>query len=219
MRKIITVILVLLALQACSPKQYLMRNEFAPETSRTYQNVTEAQFYDAAEKLLRLSGGSDALKGAADLTINRTSHSLYSQRRVTVHLGSQIAIGIVTSLLFGVVPGGQNALLNANVYTETTEAGLIANLALSTDHDDAFGHNVSTAAGYDLFWSRMDYLLGKSKEWRTCDDEMARIDDRKTSGYTDVLCYNAVDDFPEELRDTPRAISYYQRKNAGKIER
>ena len=48
----------------------------------------------------------------------------------------------------------------------------------------------------------MDYLLGKSDKWMTCEDMDVLIKEKKTYGITEVLCQPLTMDnkLPEELR-------------------
>lgn len=56
------------------------------------------------------------------------------------------------------------------------------------------GTPVNSTAIYDLFWGRMDYLLGRRDEWMTCDEAKARREAGLTYGLLESLCSVTTDD-------------------------
>lgn len=60
------------------------------------------------------------------------------------------------------------------------------------------GMPLNSTAIYDLFWGRMDYLLGRRDEWMTCDEAEARRKAGITYGQLEALCSVTTDDLPPE---------------------
>jgi hypothetical protein len=50
------------------------------------------------------------------------------------------------------------------------------------------GVSMQGDAIYDLFWARVEYILGLREEWRTCRAQDARIDAGEVWGSTEPLC-------------------------------
>ena len=63
--------------------------------------------------------------------------------------------------------------------------------------------NVPGTAIYDVFWARMDYLLGKTDKWMTCKESDARVYEKTVWGENAALCngFNVNDAAPDGLSD------------------
>ncbi|AEC22239.1 hypothetical protein PT7_P003 (plasmid) [Pusillimonas sp. T7-7] len=61
--------------------------------------------------------------------------------------------------------------------------------------------NVPGTAIYDVFWARMDYLLGKNDKWMTCEEANSRVKAAITWGPNEALCnsFNMKDAAPDEM--------------------
>ena len=60
------------------------------------------------------------------------------------------------------------------------------------------GVPLNSTAIYDLFWGRMDYLLGRRDRWMTCDEAKARRKAGTTYGLLEALCSVTTDDLAPE---------------------
>ncbi|MEC9292100.1 MAG: hypothetical protein VX730_06850 [Pseudomonadota bacterium] len=60
-----------------------------------------------------------------------------------------------------------------------------------------------SSALYDLFWKRMDYILGQRSDWTTCESHKQEVkSNNKLSGKFNQLCGPLAKDLlPEELRE------------------
>ena len=60
------------------------------------------------------------------------------------------------------------------------------------------GSPVMGTAIYDVFWSRMDYLLGLRQDWMTCQMADERVKSGATWGTNEALCnsFNVKDAVP-----------------------
>ena len=63
----------------------------------------------------------------------------------------------------------------------------------------SIGGSVNGTAIYDLFWTRMDYILGRDQVWMTCSEADKKLYDHLVWGDNSALCnvFNIKDDVPE----------------------
>lgn len=190
------IIFALLLLTGCAAKQPTMnRDEFISTTQRSYEGVTEREFYQAAERLFKLSDGDDttfAYPGA---------HSMIAQRDWLLYLVLAASSGTHT---WQIETKPNDNGLDASAYV-SMQAGMVngmvgPNGSAFTTTTPSMQNIVNTPAVYGLFWSRMDYLLGKSEIWPTCDDWKAKLKRGETYGLIEPLCLaaNTDDLLPEE---------------------
>ena len=182
MRAAIAAVLLFI-LGGCSTQpQQLTREEFLKVARRDYPGITPEQLYAAAEKLFRLSDGDD-------YSFTYTQATMTAQRRWSFYF--VLAAGFGTDLW--------------KLSATDKEGGAEASVDVSSTASQALG--VTTVGGYggtalyDLFWSRMDYLLGVSNHWMTCDESAQRIKTGAVWGSNAPLCdsLTVADNPPEEL--------------------
>lgn len=172
-----------LLITGCASAPTMDRNEFLTSTSRTYDGVTEEQFFAAAKRLFELSDPSDvkfAYPGP---------HAMIVQHNWSIFLILAFTKGQdVWRISTEPTANG----LNARVYVSQTRGGGYGGL---TGGGGAYGSAVSapanavaTPAVYELFWLRMDYLLGKKTRWANCIQWQANVDLGKTYGDIGALC-------------------------------
>lgn len=162
-----TVLCVALLLTGCASSPTMDRAEFLSATSRTYDGVTEEQFFVAAKKLFMLADPSD----------------------VTVsYPGPHVMVINCTFSLWGW--GNQKWRLS----TSPVSDGITA-LVYVDENDSNYGkgffgarYGYDAPAVYGLFWARMSYLLNRSTTWSTCDEWDKLIDSGQTYGDLDPLC-------------------------------
>lgn len=178
------VLAALAVLVGCATTRPAMdRDEFIATTQHTYDGVTEKQFYQAAEKLFRLSDASDTKYAYPN------EHTMFVQHWWTVYMVLAFAQGthnwrITSEPTDNGVKGSVYVSMNSTgVYGTPTGGGGASTTTLPQN-----SNIVDTPALYQLFWARMDYLLGKSDKWPTCDDWSAREDQGKTYGILEPLC-------------------------------
>lgn len=184
------------ALVGCAVKQPQMsREEFLRLTQRTYEGKTPEDVYSAAEKLFRLADGDD-------FRFFHTEDSLVATRSWLVYIVIGGAAGTDTwTVRARPVEGGTKVAVALNtsmgsVLPMPTTGGDMAAGSLP-----AMAGNVTGSAIYDIFWARMDYLLGKSDKWMTCEESNARARAGIVWGSNEALCnsFNVKDQPPDEL--------------------
>ena len=151
----------------------LTGDELYELTHRTYEGVSTHQVLDAVHRLLRLADGDD-------FTVYRSpsSNTLKASRNWMKYKGIYIEEGN-DYWSVDVIENNGVVSVAAKVETEKWGMGLIGTYTSSP---------IETTALYDVFWARLDYLLGKRDEWMDCDEANARVDQGVTSGTNAALC-------------------------------
>ncbi|WP_427183621.1 hypothetical protein ACL598_17530 [Bordetella bronchialis] len=192
------IVMLLGALAGCATQKQLTREEYLQTTQRTFQGKSAEDVYHAAEKLFRLADGDD-------FTFAYTDTSMTASRRWSIYLVLTAAFGTDTWLIQTKdVPGGVKVSVQVS-----TVAGSVVPMGTTGGDFTATGtpsltNLVPGTAIYDVFWARMDYLLGLSQRWMTCEEAEARRKSGVVWGVNDALCnsFNMKDDVPEELAGT-----------------
>ncbi|WP_146218714.1 hypothetical protein [Halomonas sp. LBP4] len=175
----------------------MSRDEFINTTQRSYEGVTEREFYQAAERLFTLSDGDDTTFAYPG------EHSMVAQRNWMIYLVLSFTQGTHTwQIATEPTDTGLDATVYASIQSGAVHGMIGGRGGASTSTIPTMQNIVNTPAVYELFWSRMDYLLGKSESWPTCDDWKAKLRQGETYGLIEPLCLaaNTDDLLPEELR-------------------
>lgn len=194
MKKVITVICVLLILSGCAagPRQ-MTREEWLSTTTRVYPAVNREQALAAAEKLFRLADGDD-------FKFSYNQEDLLAERRWIVFAVIAMADGTdYWTIKAQPIPDGTKMTAQVNVMSQGTGPTKVPGAGWIATPGSAQGRVVDGTALYDVFWSRMDYLLGKRKDWMTCAESNKRVDAEMVFGNNGPLCnsFNMTDTHPE----------------------
>lgn len=196
MRKILLCSVVAAVLSGCAAQHLPMtREEYLATTTRFYPGKTKEDIFKAAEKLFTLSDGKD-------YSFTHTEASLEAARKWSIYL-------VLTASF------GQD---NWRVTAKDTEQGVKASVQASTQfqalqpmmvangmNSDAYvttgplaGSPVKGNALYNLFWARMNYLLGERSDWMTCEQSDRNVKEGKEWGSNEALCnsFNVDDNDP-----------------------
>lgn len=162
MRKLILIIAVMVMAGCVSRPLKVSQVEYDAMTKRTYNGVTKKQAFQAAENFFILLDGNDF-----DITYPR---------------GLMVA---VRPWLLGFSSGLSEWTIDANEVGTSTDVAVSVRTTFNTV---PLKKNKVT---YDVFWARMDYLLGKKKDWLTCDDVSNMFDKKETWGDDFAVCNGA----------------------------
>jgi hypothetical protein len=160
------IIAVGLTLASCAqPHQIRDRTDYLAEGTRNFPGETRERVIKAAETVLRLSDPKDfefryTLNGFTGLRRYFVYAVLASQsgREKWDFLAEQTPAGIQASVSIseaGVTSGG---------YSSTPYEGAMASVPL-----------------YRLFWSRVEYVLGRRNSWTTCGEAQEELETTKTN--------------------------------------
>lgn len=193
LRKLI-VLLLLAMMTGCSatPHKQLSREEWLDVYSQDYAGVTKEQVINAAENLFRLADGND-------FSIIHTEDGVYATRNWLVYMVLAAASGTdYWKLTVAPTDNGVRATVRVNTQSQSIVPMPTTSDAMTAGTTPMSGRPVEGTAVYDLFWNRMDYLLGKSPTWMTCKMAKEKIEKGEVWGTIEPLCnaFNVKDDQP-----------------------
>lgn len=160
----------------------MSREEYLATTQRVYEGKTPDETLNAAEQLFRLADGDD-------FTFHHNDDALLAHRNWSIYIVLAATFGSDQWLIKAQeVDGGtkvsaQVGTSSGNIIPAPTTGGDMA--AFGTPGG---GSPVRGTAIYDLFWARMDYLLGKTDHWMTCAEADQRVKDGIVWGKNEALC-------------------------------
>lgn len=171
---------LLLLLGGCGlPKPVATLDQFHQAQTRTYPGVAKTQVHTATEQLFTLAD-------ADDVRLTYEDQKLVARR--------------LSLILFTVYE--ETWIIN----TQETPGSTTVTVSLDPTIDGTTLPPTGVG-GYELFFARLDYLLGQSETWMTCYDyELARRENPTWGSMgEEYLCLNADDNLPAELRPTQPA--------------
>lgn len=177
----------------CASRPTLTRAEWLTTTTRTYEGKTAEEVIAAAEKLLILADGDD-VQFAHDANGFVATRQWFSYIVIAAAAGTD-------NWRFDAEEAG-------DVVKATVQVGLqsqaITPMATSSGDWAAstgivMGAPVQGTALYDVFWARLDFLLGKREAWMFCGEADDRVSRGVVWGSNEALCnsFNLEDDAPE----------------------
>lgn len=167
---------------ASTPRPDLTREEFLTITSREYAGVSKDQVIGAAERLFRLADGDD-------FEIVHAHEGIHATRKWSAYLVIAAVIGTdYWNFLVSETASGVKARVQLNTQSQgvTPMATTASDWTATTMPMD--GVPITGTAIYDVFWARMDYLLGKRPDWMTCEIADTRVKTGATWGSNEALC-------------------------------
>jgi hypothetical protein len=186
--------LYFLTLTACVSTPTLSRDEWLSMTNRTYEGVTKEQAISAAERLMRLADGDDFM-------IAHSDDGFLATRIWSVYLVLAASVGTDSWMVRAVENRGSGTRVSVSVGTQVgSVSGVVTGpntvAPLTTP---SVGSPVNGTAVCDVFWARMDYLLGRRQFWMDCLEANERVGTRVVWGDNSALCngFNIKDDVPE----------------------
>ena len=176
----------------CAAPRQLTRQEWIGTTTKIYQGVSQDQILLAAEELFRLADGKD-------FQFVHSEDELYATRNWLIYLVFAAGSGtdywkVSTSEKGDYV----KVAIQVNTQMQTTTATATTGGYWTTTTTPMAGFPVQGTAIYDVFWARMDYLLGKRRDWMDCGQADRRVAQDITWGSNEALCnsFNVIDARP-----------------------
>lgn len=173
--RMITLFLVISigGLSSCFPNQGPSTYEPASVKAHTrdYPGITAEQALAASEKIFQLADGRDMniTRGSSVLAVKRSLDSLVYK----------------------------SSWERWKVETQEKDGSTYVTVSAEFDKEGSKVYPRGIGA-YHLFFARLDYMLGASKNWMTCNQYEARLLRDPTWGHDDrFLCANAKDKVPE----------------------
>jgi hypothetical protein len=167
LRVVLLLLTAMVALSGCAaPRQITDRSDFLAEAIRNYPSETRERVIAAAQTVLKLSDPDD-------FEFRNTLTGFTGLRRYFIYAVLASATGRE----------------KWDFTTEVQQPGVIqASVAVSEAGTSTGGYSTTPYEGqmasiplYRLFWSRVDYVLGRSNTWTTCDQAAEALDATKTN--------------------------------------
>ncbi|WP_300435571.1 hypothetical protein [Zoogloea sp.] len=177
---------------ATQNRQQLTKDEWKTVTRHTFPGVTKDQATIAAERVLQLADGDD-------FAIVRDQDGLTAARNWSIYF----VLGFVMGTDYWNVRVKQDDL-GAHVSFAVGSQAQPSQIRAPARHPlderpTVMGTMPEGTAIYDLFWSRMAYLLGQRDTWMSCAESDERVKAGKAWGMNEALCnsFNVKDETPE----------------------
>ena len=175
-------LMVIVGLSGCATKPKATKEQMSTAMTRNYKGVSSDQVLQASEKLLKLADEKRFKFAREDnqLTATRSGEvftGIYSGGKASV-----TAVWLVKTQ-----EKDQSTVVNieGGWRRQSMSAGITSNLK-----------RPEGTAVYNLFFNRLDNLLGKSNEWMTCEGMKKAIKQGEESGDIRMLCAYSDDKMP-----------------------
>lgn len=196
MRRILGVcfLAVIFAMEAgCATKKPMTQEEITAERerqlnmmSRTYDNVTPEEVLVAADRVFRLADD--------DYNISHAPGGLQAQRNWMIYLILSVATGTDNwTVTVESLPDNKVKVIAMHSPTANSIFAGPAGGGVTSVTIPGMQNLTTRPAIYELFFSRLNYFLGKTKTWVTCK-EASKI---FTDGNLDPFCTVANDRTPD----------------------
>lgn len=163
--RIVSVVLFILVTGCTMPKPDISLEEFEAASTRNYTHVTKKEVVTAIEKIFNLADYKD-------FQISYTANGIKGIRWETIF--------------------PNNYYYHWDITCKETDNGVLVTTDVSTEIYPYTPRPSATKAVLNLFYERLDYLLGKNKHWPSCTEYTSR-EQRKQ---VEALCSNADDKMP-----------------------
>lgn len=164
-----------------TPRPPMSEAELEQVLTRDYPGRTAQDVLAAATRLWRLADGDD-------FRITPGDNSLVAERDWVFYSQMVRIVGDDSwTLTVSETGGGAKARLLLLTYRRSTTVSSFG-MTPTTQTTPRIGGPVKGTAIYDLFWARMDHLLGVRPDWMTCAEAEARASAGTTWGNKDALC-------------------------------
>lgn len=151
--------------ECAAPPRMEDRQDFLAEATRTYEGETQERVIGAALNVLRQSD-------PRNFQFENSFNGFTGYRKYFIYAVIAASQG-TDKWIFDtqVSGGGVRALVTASDSGE----------AVSSNTRTRYSERLASVPLYRLFWSRVDYVLGRRPDWITCDEAQAALDAAKMS--------------------------------------
>lgn len=187
--------LVISIFVGCAQQRKLSRDEWISATQRSYSNISAETLISKAQEVLVLADGDD-------FNFSHSNRGFSASRNWTTYFVIGAAMG-TDFWTFEVEPQGKDILL-AKISVSTVAGNLVAAGGGSTLTTPGHGSPAQGNVVYNIFWNRLDYLLGKTDQWMDCKLVSKKIFNKEFFGNDEALCnsFNLTNEYPLNLSDS-----------------
>ena len=194
-----TVVLAFLtiALCSCAPKKPMTPEEIAAERTRQMNMITRVYLDKKPEEVLVAAARVFALADD-DYNVSHFPNGISAQRNWLIYMVISAAMGTDTWQV-NVMPEGEGTkiIVQHSGQGSSVFAGPVATSGGGTSTTamtvPTMANMTTTPAIYQLFYARLEHLLGKRQDWPTCKDASKLF----TEGHLDPFCTVANDRTPD----------------------
>ena len=177
-------------LTGCATLPELTREEYLALVNRTYEGTSIEEGLAAAERLFRLAD-------PGDVEFQHFENGFRVYRPWLLYMVLAAAAGTdVWDVRAAPVEGGTRLTVHLS-RASSSIVPVPATSSATAITSPGPGLPFNSTAIYDLFWGRMDYLLGRRDAWMTCEEAKAREKEGITYGLLEPLCSLTDDLTPE----------------------
>lgn len=199
MQKVVlfTIAIAFILCAGCAPQKPMTPEEIAAERTRQMAMITRSYPDKKPEEVLLASARIFSLADD-DYTVSHSPTAIQAQRNWMIYLVISAAMGTDTWIV-EVTPDGDGTKVMAR---HSGQASSVTAMAVPTSNggmsttavtSPAMQNMTTRPAIYQLFFARLDNLLGKRSDWVTCKDANAQF----TDGFLDPFCTVANDRTPD----------------------
>lgn len=175
------VAVLIAATQGCATPRAMSKSEWDSSLTRQFSDVTTDQVIAAARTVFELTD-------PADFQIVPTEHGIQATREWSWFLLIAATRGWDTWQLSTKQAGtGVEARVHLSVVTSDTNTFIAGTAAVPVTSSSQTAAFAGTAI-YDVFWARVEYLLGKRADWMTCAESNSRVESGVVWGQNEPLC-------------------------------
>jgi hypothetical protein len=165
--RVLGIVTLCVALGGCAtaPHQVRDRDDYLAEATRVFPGESRERVLKAAETVLKISD-------PADFEFRYTLTGFTGLRRYFIYA----------------VLASANGREKWEFLTEPDPGGLRASVSISEEGTASGGYSANRYEGamasvplYRLFWSRVEYMLGKRPDWTSCDQAAADLASSNTN--------------------------------------
>lgn len=191
-RLVIFIAALLLTGCAIAPKA-LSRDEWLANTNRVFEGVTSEQALKAVDRLLRLADGDD-------FEIQHHDSGLTAKRLWIAYAVIVAVRGVdLWSVKAQPTASGVRVSIAVRTHSGAVHVQPYGSGNYGVGSTGPTGGQTNGTALYDVFWARMEYLLGKRSQWMTCVEADDRVRNKIVWGSNEALCnsFNMQDEHPK----------------------
>ena len=175
MRSLLVTLCLMLLVAGCANRPPMTRAEYLALTTREYSDITVDELYAAAEAMFEFSSPGGYQYAHSDAGMQAVETGLTASGSWTLSV-TKVDRGVRLQVSFS----GQGGAAFLPVVTTGGGMGFAAG-------PGGMVAPVGTAS-YDLFWARLDYMLGRRAAWMTCADARERLLSGAVWGGPATLC-------------------------------
>ncbi len=191
-------LILIIFLTSCATPRKLTRDEWLIAGQKKYPlSITKDKLIKSAEKVLVLADENDVNFQYSDTGFTASRNWLI-YAVIAAAMGTDYWRFDVKEEKGELVASVQPSQTSGSVTGYSAGNGNVGTVTAPT-----IGNPLQGTAIYDMFWSRLDFILGLRSDWLDCKSGLQKISKGETWGNLDNICDSVTlrDDYPLDLSD------------------